>query len=194
MERAARSTRAQTPPRSKSPVLAIKARAVGRGFVTKTLAIPYIKAPGLAPRFLVVLDKATREWSFISGCCKLHERPEACVMRELREETKEAVNVFLTPWNHRSFQLQTWRLEGERRTTIHYYCYAIDISNYRSQNAILEHFRDSKKTGKCYNENSDMAFCTLDQFKEKKVWSFIRRDVLESKEFKSVYTSISGKT
>ena len=183
--------RPRSPPRPKIPD-----RRLNRGVVSKTLAIPYIKAPGLPPKFLVVLDKATREWSFISGCCKLNEHPNSCVVRELREETKEAVLFYLTPWNHRFFEMQHWRAEGEdqrRRTLIHYFCYVIDISNYRPPNEILEHFRNSKKPGKCYNENSDMAFCTLDQFKDKKVWPFIRKDILESKDFKQIYTSICGR-
>lgn len=169
-------------------------RPVPRSVVKKTLAIAYIKAPGIVPRFLIVLDRASREWSFISGCCKLHERPEACVIRELREETKEGVNVWLTPWNHRQFEIQYWRNEDDgksNRTLMHYHCYAIDISNYRPQNEIIEHFRNSKKAGKCYNENTDLTFATLDQFKEKKVWPFIKKDVLESKEFKSIYATIS---
>ena len=73
---------------------------------------------------------------------------------------------------------------------MHYHCFVIDISNSRSQNDIVEHFRNSKKAGKCYNENTDLAFTTIEQFKERRVWPFIKKDVLDSKDFKAIYASI----
>lgn len=149
----------------------------------KALVIPYLLSSSGSVRYLVVKDKMHDEYTFISGCCKKSEHITTCAIRELREESKDAVNISFEKFDVKRFIVETYSREcdeykedlkkNERILTV-YHVFLIDISFYKSPNEMVEIFKNSKKVSKAYNENSDLSCMTLDQFKAKKMWSFIR--------------------
>lgn len=167
---------------------------------SKVLCVPYVITLQKRVRFLIVKDAVFQEYTFISGGLKRNEPPAVGAVRELREETRDAVNISLTQWNHRTFKLVTDSREpkerdmdkarGERVLTT-YYVFVVDITNYKSITAILEGFKRSTKTGKAYMECDAIAFETLDQLKKRTLWSFIKNQVLPHPDFKKIYTQIS---
>jgi hypothetical protein len=186
---------AQSPrARSRSPE---KEKTVIRN---KVLCVPYVITMQKRVRFLIVKDAAFQEYTFISGGLKRNEPPAVGAMRELREETRDAVIISLTQWNHRTFKLVTDSREpkerdmdkarGERVLTT-YHVFVVDITNYKSIANILDGFKKSTKTGKAYMECDAIAFETLDQLKKRNLWSFIKSVVLPNPEFKKIYTQIS---
>ena len=166
----------------------------------KILCIPYLITVTKRVRFLIVKDATFQEYTFISGGLKRNELPAHGAVRELREETKDAVTISLTKWNHKSFKLITDsreprereldRLRNEKVLTI-YHVYVIDITNYRSIPAIIGDFKASTKSGKAYLECDAIAFDTLEQMKLRKLWGFIRNTVLSNADFKKMYNQIS---
>lgn len=162
--------------------------------------MPYIITMQKRVRFLIVKDAVFQEYTFISGGLKRNELPCVGAMRELREETRDAVNISLTHWNHRTFKLVTDsrepkeremdKVRGEKVLTT-YHVYVVDITNYKSIANIIEGFKKSTKTGKAYLECDHIAFDTLEQLKKRNLWSFIKNVILPNTEFKKIYAQIS---
>ena len=145
---------------------------------TKALVVPFYKHGRLSPKYLFVHDRVHREWGFLSGTCKKFERPIACALRELREETKNAMNITLTAWNHVHFPLTLRR----GAWTLNYTVYFIDVTNYKPPTEVCAAFKASTKSGREYNENDDICFATLDQLRGKRLWS-VTSQILRTKEF-----------
>ena len=121
------------------------------------------------PKYLLVRHRPTQEWGLLSGTCARGEKPVNCAMRELREETKDAVLISFSPYNTRSTVI-VWP-EG----AVRYHVFFIDLSNYRSPSAIRAAFHASKRTGKEYEEVDMLTFETLDELRgRKKVWEVTR--------------------
>lgn len=167
---------------------------------SKILCVPYVITVAKRVRFLVVKDATFQEYTFISGGLKRNELPATGAVRELREETRDAVNISLTHWNHRTFKLVTDsrepkerdldKLRGEKVLTV-YHVFIVDITNYKTISAIIEQFKKSTKTGKAYLECDAVTFDTLEQLKKRNLWSFIRNTVLTNPDFRKIYTQIS---
>jgi len=58
----------------------------------KILVIPYKSMLDGSCEFLMVQDRKTAEWGFISGGVKMNETPELAASRELLEETSGVLN------------------------------------------------------------------------------------------------------
>ena len=84
----------------------------------KVLLIPYIRGiGGCRTRFVVVQHAASSDWTFISGTCEPNERPIACALRELAEETLGWVQIGRMPKNTRHVRI----VLGEERKRIDVY-------------------------------------------------------------------------
>jgi ADP-ribose pyrophosphatase YjhB (NUDIX family) len=167
----------------------------------KVLVIPYMKSATGILRYLIVKDRVCDEYTFISGCVKKAELVQSCAVRELKEETREAVVIQLDRFQIKRFVVETVSREPEEikkdlmkreKIITVYHVFMIDISNYKSPTELLNTFKTSKKTSKAYNENSEMTFATLDQFKTKKMWSFIRNEILSDARFLKCHKEIGG--
>ncbi len=166
----------------------------------KVLCIPYLITVTKRVRFLVVKDATFQEYTFVSGGLKRNELPATGAMRELREETKDAVMIALTRWNHKMFKLMTDsrepreqdldRLRNEKVLTV-YHVFVVDITNYKTIAKMMEDFKHSSRTGKAYLECDALCFDTLEQMKARKLWAFIRNNVLNNADFKRIYMEIS---
>lgn len=143
---------------------------------------------------MIVKDKAHNEWTYISGGCKLYETTEESAARELKEETRAAVQLDLAASkNYTRFVLETDYREphelahdGATKVITRYHIYLVDITNYRPISHIVRCFR---RRGGCvkgaYDENSDIQFVSLQAFARRKdVWPFIRDVVLRHPSFR----------
>ena len=98
--------------------------------------IPYVRRPHLEHLFLLVKDRKYDELTFISGTCrkKCMEHPIQCASRELKEETKQVLDIDLNEWSHRHVVLHTRYYEPEpeeqplRDIETTYHLYFVDIT------------------------------------------------------------------
>ncbi len=167
---------------------------------SKILAIPYVKGDDGKPLFLAVKDKKFDEWTFVSGTCKKKsmEHPMTCAIRELKEETKECVDIDLHTWPHAYMSLgTTWNEPSSSPTKNQmdvyttYHIYVLDITEYaRSPSSIIHGFFDSKMTGKQFNENTDIGFFSIDDLRHMKLWKFISRIILDNEAFQNIISRL----
>jgi 8-oxo-dGTP pyrophosphatase MutT (NUDIX family) len=152
----------------------------------KVIVIPYVRS-GDKLLLMVVKDKSHNEWTFISGGCKLYETSEQSAVRELKEETRAAVQLELAKTEYTKFMIETDYREPEEqqqdsgaKVITYYHIYMINITDYKSVPAIVQSFR--RRVG-CvqgvYDENSDIQFVSLRAFARRaNVWPFIKKVVL----------------
>ena len=131
----------------------------------RALVVPFCKIGRAPPKYMLVRHRPTQEWGLLSGTCGRGERPALCGMRELREETHDAVIIDFNDSNTHTTTV-IWPQGGVR-----YHVYFVDISNYRTPAALRLAFHASKRTDKGYDETDDITFATLEQLRDKKkVW------------------------
>jgi 8-oxo-dGTP pyrophosphatase MutT (NUDIX family) len=63
----------------------------------KVLVVPYVMSCTFEPHFVMVKDRQTNEWGFISGGVKKNESPIQAAYREVKEETSGVLNLALRP-------------------------------------------------------------------------------------------------
>ena len=132
----------------------------------RACVIPFYKIGRAPPKYMLVRHRPTQEWGLLSGTCSRCERPVMCAMRELREETRDALELNFNSCNLKTTAPIIWPEGGVR-----YHVFFVDISNYRSPRALREAFHASKRNDKGYDETDDIAFASLDQIRvKKKVW------------------------
>jgi ADP-ribose pyrophosphatase YjhB (NUDIX family) len=159
----------------------------------KVIVVPYVRR-GDAVQFMVVKDRKHKEWTFVTGGVKARETDLQAAARELREETKNALDLdlegktrcfrFHTRYREAS-ELAADRVRNEVITTA-YSAFLVDVSDMNVQN-IKTVFRSTKNLKGAYNENADLTFETLDSFSKKThVWKFIRDHVLSSSRFQEI--------
>lgn len=140
-----------------------------RPLKNRALVVPFYKVGRAGPKYMIVRHRPTQEWGLLSGTCTRGEKPLTCAMRELREETKDAVWVSFSAYNMRSTIVIL--PEGGVR----YHVFFVDISNYRSPAAVRTAFHASKRVDKGYDETDGLEFNTLEQLRDKKkVWEVTR--------------------
>jgi 8-oxo-dGTP pyrophosphatase MutT (NUDIX family) len=166
---------------------------------SKVLIIPYVKEKGDI-LFLLVKDRKHAEWTFISGTCRKRcmEHPIQCATRELKEETKEIIDIDLNTWPHRHVVIDTTYYEPdpncsvpEKKIMTTYHIYFVNMTDYPlSSREVVEAFAASGKKGKHFNENSDIDFCTLDMFSKINFWKFITHVVFNDDQFNDIIHSL----
>ena len=141
------------------------------------LAIPFI-VRNKTLYVLSVLDKQFKEWTFISGKVEDNESCNDAVIREVKEETKNCVEIQLTAWNHKIFTTE-YNIRGKVRK---FKVYMIDITNIdytmllHYQKNINTCFKNTKLKEKQFNENLDINFNDLNTFmKRKDLWVFMHQ-------------------
>jgi len=130
----------------------------------KVLVIPYTTLADGSFEFLMVQDRKTTEWGFISGGMKRNEQPEQAAIREVYEETSGVLNtddlVYVTSFvsMYRPVELkEVDRRNGERvKSVIHLFMLGFDKTT-------LKPFYPNK-------EVTDLRVAKYDDFTN--VWSF----------------------
>lgn len=155
--------------------------------------MPYVRGDDGKPLFLAVKDKKFGEWTFISGTCKKKhmEHPMTCAIRELKEETKECVDIDLRSWPHAYMALDTAWNDRSETTSTTYHIYVVDITAYaRSPSSIVRGFFDTKKIGKQFNENTNIGFFSYEDLLGLNLWEFISRIVLTNANFQKIISRL----
>ena len=179
----------------------------------KAIAIPVSFVDG-KPRFLTVKDRRFKEWIFVTGGCRKREvyNPLKCAIRELEEETRGVVSLKYGTYsefivkckNHTEDEIEKDYKEGVEVTLV-YHVYIFDYNvNRQRQMELIHRFdtekmkMDNKKRAKVpirrtYDENDQMSFDTLDEFRRKKRWNFITECILNNPDFTVAITTLNRK-
>ena len=166
----------------------------------KVIVAPFFKKDNQV-YFLIVKDRTHKEWTFITGGCKLHEDDLQSALRELLEETKNIVCLDPAPQFIKRIEFSTTyrephqrirdKAKGESIVTL-YSMFFIDITNIQSSPLELRNkFRSIKNLRGAYNENLDITFETLDSFLKKNyVWRFIKQIVVKIPVFHDIFKDL----
>lgn len=149
----------------------------------KILVVPYLQETERRTKFLIVENRAHQEWTFISGTCEANEKPIACALRELMEETLGLVCVDRFPKTTKRIRLQL--------PNCRYDVFFVPIrKNYRLWGQIKQLLDQFDLFQDDTSENSGVSVCTFSQFQRKRVWPFLRNHILQHSEFLSVMSTI----
>lgn len=170
----------------------------------KVIVVPFVREGPKTIKFMVVKDRKSKEWTFITGGCKARETDVQAAMRELKEETRNVLGLHIDAFCDRanSFQFRTAyrelkefqedKLRNERVLT-QYTVFALDATDLGDVAAMRNAFRNTKNMRGAYNENTDLNFETLESFANKAhVWKFIRDHVLVNAQFLSHFHGLKG--
>lgn len=175
---------------------------------TITVLVSYVDDK---PRFLTARDRRYKEWLFITGGCRKREKlnPLRCALRELEEETRGVINISNGYYTYYNFVCDS-RSQSEKQqdikngldVTIVYHVYIIDynVSKVAQSNLVRRFNNERIKTNqkklwkmpikRTYDENDILSFDTLEEFKNRKCWSFITKNVIENPHF---YAALNSK-
>jgi len=168
----------------------------------KAIAIP-VTFTGDKPRFLTVRDKRFKDWIFVTGGCRRREifNPSRCDLRELEEETRGVVSLKRGEYTDFKFTVK------ESPTVDLEYNVFVFYVNYTKpeQLELVKKFNDEKQKTiakkiqkqpikRTHDENDFMSFDTLQEFRVKKQWERIMKNILENPEFYACVTSLDRKS
>jgi len=147
---------------------------------------------------MMVKDKEYDEWTFVTGGAKPNEMFEQCAIRELYEETNCVLdirkhNISLTRFY--SFYFKNEIIHD--KVLMHYKVIFLPLHRfgYNMKNCfkLEEKFIRNMNINKSpeYNETTYLRFMNLFEIQNSKVWSFIRRKVLNSIYFNEYLRNIS---
>lgn len=156
----------------------------------KAIAIPMIDTGDGNPQFLLVHDKRYREWTFVTGGCRLREtyNPLKCALRELEEETRGIVVIKKGKYNYFRFPAE---FSGVEKAIYHVYIFHIRMAT-DELTYIVEKFQEEKQKmdtnqvsfRKNYDENDNLKFVNMEELKKcSTLWKLISDNVLNNKEF-----------
>lgn len=167
----------------------------------KVIVIPFAISSTQDLCVLTVKDRKSKEWTFITGGCKIRETDAQAARRELREETRNLFDLDICQCPHHSFRIKTSfretreeaydKARNESVITI-YTVFFVEVGNLLTNTEeFRKAFRNIRNMKGVYNENADISFDTLYSFLHKNhVWRFIRDHVLTSIQFKATVSNI----
>jgi len=162
------------------------------------------------PRFLTMRDRRFKEWLFVTGGCRKREvfNPLRCALRELEEETRGVINLkngkfsyFKFTTKERSAEEKTKDIADGIEVTLVYHVYVIEFNVNRTiQGNLINRFNyqrartELRKKNKLpirrtYDENDFMSFDTLDEFKRRRLWDLIDKNIIQNPAFYVALTS-----
>ena len=151
----------------------------------KVLIVPVVRCRCRKTRFLVAKDRASGEWTLLSGTCEPYEHPVRCALRELYEETKGLVRLRRPPKRTRHYRFR----EKNKRVDV----YFVPLRMCRSQMKQIEQLfaLDEKHQTPEFLENETIRFQTWQQFVNRRpIWSYILR-VMKDQMFQNAIKSIT---
>ena len=175
----------------------------------KGIAIP-VSFVDDKPKFMTMRDRRFREWLFVTGGCRKREvvNPLHCALRELEEETRGVISLkkgkfsyFKFTTKDRSKEEKDNDLREGMEITLVYHVYVIEFNiNRLVQTNLINRFtcqkvqtelRKKKKLPirRTYDENDFMSFDTLEEFKKRKLWGLIDKNIIKNPAFYVALTS-----
>ena len=175
----------------------------------KGIAIP-VSFVDDKPRFLTMRDRRFKEWLFVTGGCRKREvfNPLRCALRELEEETRGVISLkkgrfsyFKFTTKDRSKEEKENDLRDGIEITLVYHVYVIEynisrfvqanlINRFNYQKARTEMRKKNKlPIRRTYDENDFMCFDILEEFKKRKLWELIDKNVIKNPAFYVALTS-----
>lgn len=162
----------------------------------KAIAIPMIDTGHGPPKFLIVQDKRYKEWTFITGGCRVREfyNPIRCALRELEEESRGIIQLKRGLYTYFKFYTEFSSIE---KAIYHVYVFHMKMKP-SDMDAIVDKFKNEKHKmdtneivfRKNYDENDMMSFMTLDEIKKcPTLWKFIDDNILKNSDF---YNALYG--
>lgn len=162
----------------------------------KAIAIPMIDTGHGPPKFLIVQDKRYKEWTFVTGGCRVREfyNPIRCAIRELEEETRGIIHLKRGLYTYFKFYTEFSPIE---KALYHVYVFHMKMKQ-EDMDAIIDKFTNEKRKmdtneivfRKNYDENDTISFMTLDEIKNcSTLWKLIDENVLSNKDFYSALKS-----
>ena len=146
-----------------------------------------IVIPKIGSKYVVVKDKKYGEYTFVIGGCKKSETSTQCALRELAEETRNAVSINARLMQQPSFTFDSRdRSPSELRTdkkegvvvTMRYNAFVVPLE--ASFDQIQRNYNAHKFTNnKAYAETSGIYLMTLSELmKSEKTWRMMKDNVL----------------
>ena len=146
-----------------------------------------IVIPKIGNKYVVVKDKKYGEYTFVIGGCKLNEPSTACALRELAEETRNAVSINASLMQKPSFTFESRdrspsELRNDKRkgvvVTMWYNVFVVPLEASFEQ--IERNYHAHKFTNnKAYAETSGIYLMTLSELmKSEKTWRMMKDNVL----------------
>lgn len=156
----------------------------------KAMAIPVIQTASGGLKFLIVLDKRFKEWTFVTGGCRRREvfNPIRCALRELEEETRGVINLKKGTYSYFKFSKT---FEPTEETLYHVYIFYLHMTP-GDMEKIKQKFMDEKRLmdnnqvcfRKNYDENDSLEFMTIDEIKKiENLWPLINDKILQNSAF-----------
>lgn len=143
----------------------------------KVLIVPFFRDGNCKTKCVVVQDSSSGDWTFISGTCEPNERFNACMKRELAEETLHCVQIEKLPKSTKNISV---RIETPKRN-VHVRVYFIPLRrNSRILKGFYEFAEICKEKDMPSCENSDIAFLTYKQILRRHLWDYIRDDIMQN--------------
>jgi hypothetical protein len=179
----------------------------------KAIAIPVTFIDD-KPRFLTVMDQRFQEWIFVTGGCRKREvyNPIRCALRELEEETRGTVNIksgLYTTFTFETTEQSPQELQAAKDAGIdmvliyHVFIFFVKftrddqkelVAKFNEEKAKMQKRKDNKLPIKrTYDENTHMAFDTLETFARKRRWPMIIRHVINNPDFYAALNSLNKK-
>lgn len=168
----------------------------------KAIAIP-VTFTGDKPRFLTVRDKRFKDWIFVTGGCRRREifNPIRCALRELEEETRGVVSLKRGEYTEFKFTVkESPTVDLEYNVFIFFVDYTkpeqadlVKKFNEEKQKMMIKKIQ-KQPIKRTHDENDFMAFETLQEFRSKKQWDRITKNILENPEFYACVTSLNRKS
>lgn len=160
----------------------------------KVLVIPYVRHRGKL-RYLFVHDRMYKEWTFVSGGCKVTESASECAKRELMEETKNLIHITEQELKTSiSYKIMT----RDKSLSTTYTIFVVEIhltpsEVYTIENTFLHRSMYSQGDFcREMNENDNLLFMELEEALEyPNVWGFIK-EVIYSTRFQTATNTISN--
>jgi len=143
--------------------------------IRKVLLIPYISKTKMnKTRFFIVQHTESKDWTFISGTCESGEHPNKTVYRELNEETQGLIKISYLP--KRTKIKKVFVIKNKIRFVINIYFIPLKRKTklYFSFKNVATNFISNLEN----SENSKIAFYTYKQFQKKRIWDFIKYDII----------------
>ena len=145
-----------------------------------------IVIPQIGDKFIVVRDAKYGELTFVVGGCKLRESNSDCALRELAEETRNAVTIGPLSRPNFSFEsrdrsraeLQADKNQGVFVTMV-YNVFIVPISTSFEHIKRLYNSKNFLNKNKSYHETSGIYLMSLsDLMNSQSTWKFMKDQVL----------------
>lgn len=165
----------------------------GRGPRRKAFVVPVILQDcSDAPRFLLVRDRQTTEWGFISGGCRACEDFATGGGRELEEETRGVVprDTLLRPLH---FDMHTrCRTQGSGGSTrvVHTHYRVFVFAFLGSPEVLKREFHERAPRNRAEAETDDVTVATLDEMHNLNVWEEVQTNLLRNPQFHRVVRAL----